>query len=333
MSVSIYEIAREAGVSSSTVARALRGDTKNVRKDSIERVQRIRAIAERLGYEQSWRAKVFSSGRTHAIGLVHSHSDWIFEGVMGEVASAFTNSLRDLDYHLVLVPVDEQDHWQELLTGGRLDGIAILHHYPEEAREFLSSCDLPTVLLGDNTDNDAPHVITDDYAGATLGTRHLIELGHRRIAFYAQDSVRRHYSVDDRVRGFQETMEQAGLDGSSYWRISEQELATRLVSREDSPTAILCYCHVEAQILTQVMWKHHRRVPEDMSIIAFNDLPIAQYMSPPLATIGYDTKKVGQIGANLLASQIDDVELEQRWIQIPPNLQLRSSTAPLQATN
>lgn len=333
MSVSIHEIAREAGVSSSTVARALRGDSKNVRKNSIERVHRIRKIAEQMGYEQSWRAKAFSRGRTQAIGLVHSHSDWLFEGVMGEVASALTDSLQDLDHHMVLIPVDDKGYWKELLTGGRLDGVAILHHYPEEAREFLERCQLPMVLLGDNSDPSVPHVTTDEYAGAKLATRHLIELGHRHVVFYAQDTVRDHYSVVDRERGYRETMESEGLDGSSFWQISEQELAARLVSREDSPTGVVCYCHVEAQILLQTLWRNHRQAPDDMSVVAFNDLPMTKYMSPPLTTIRFDARKVGQLGAELLVSQISNSKNEANKVVLPPSLQLRSSTCPPNTQN
>lgn len=327
MTVSIHQIAKEAGVSSSTVARALRGENKAIRRDSIERVERIRKIAERMGYEQSWRAKVFSSGRTHAIGLVNSHSDWIFEGVMGEIASSFTDALRDLGYHLVLVPVDEDGEWRELLVGGRLDGIAILHHYPAEARDFLRECGLPTVLLGDNSDETAPQVVSDDRRGAALATQHLLDLGHQKIVLYAEDVVRDHYSVPYRIDGYREAMTDAGLE-SDVWIINQQELASRLVVRDESPTAVLCYCHVEAQILSQALWRFGRSVPRDMSIIAFNDLPQLKYMTPPLTVIGYDTHQSGEIGAQMLAKLVAGTAPDEPRVMIAPQLHLRDSTGP-----
>ncbi|QDT68916.1 HTH-type transcriptional regulator DegA [Planctomycetes bacterium MalM25] len=328
MSVSIYQIAKEAGVSSSTVARALRGETKAVRRDSIERVERIRNIAERLGYEQSWKAKALSSGRTHAIGLVNSHSDWIFEGVMGEIASSFTDALRDLGYHLVLVPLDEEGGWKELLTGGRLDGIAILHHYPTEGQGFLEKCELPTVLLGDDTDRSAPQVVFDDKQGAILATNHLIDLGHREIGFYIEQGAREHHSVTDRIAGYRQALKEAGLGEGTVWRVTEQELASRLVDRDPSPTAVVCYCHVEAQVLTQTLWRSGRTVPDSMSVVAFNDLPQVTYMNPPLTTIGYDTRLSGVTGARMLASLIRGEQPPQERVKIPPQLVLRESTSP-----
>src|SRR3990172_5634169 len=107
MSVTIYEIAERAGVSSSTVARILRGDIKESHRRSAETAQRIRRLAREMGYRTNLRARAFSRGRTHGIGLLYTDDAWIFEGMNTEVVSSLVRALQRAGCHLVFAPIDE----------------------------------------------------------------------------------------------------------------------------------------------------------------------------------------------------------------------------------
>ncbi|HMP06699.1 MAG TPA: LacI family DNA-binding transcriptional regulator, partial [Lacipirellulaceae bacterium] len=254
MPVTIYEIAARAGVSSSTVARVLRGDVKGASRGSAHRVAQIRRLAEEMGYRRNWRARAFSKCKTHAVGLFHAHTDWICEGTMGEIAGAFTDRMHDLGYHVVIVPYDERGQWHELLADGRLDGVAVSHYLPDDARPVLQDSGLPRVLLMGDSDQ-WPCVLTDDVGGARAATTRLVELGHRRIAMYLHDTIRPPFSVEDRRAGYEQAMAAAGLEATEFWRLPEERLGEMLL-RPDRPTAVLCYCHVEAMAVYLFAWQH-----------------------------------------------------------------------------
>jgi DNA-binding LacI/PurR family transcriptional regulator len=329
MSVTIYEIAERAGVSSSTVARVLRGDVKGSSQGSAARVARIRRLANEMGYRKNWRARAFSRCRTHAVGLFHTHSAWICEGTMGEVAGGFTEAMHHLGYHVVVVPYDSDGGWRELLRDGRFDGIAISHYLPEEAIYEISEIGLPRVLLMDKTVPDWSCTVTEDEAGAYTATKHLIDLGHRRIIMYLHDSIRKHYSVADRHAGYTRAMLEAGLGNEiEFWHEPESELPNILVHAAKPPTAVVCYCHVEAMAVYLTAWRHGLRIPEDLSVVGFNDLQSTKYMTPPLTTMGFGTWQIGRIGADLLVKQIETDDAEVERIFVKQTLVKRSSTAP-----
>ncbi|RIK75973.1 MAG: hypothetical protein DCC67_14540 [Planctomycetota bacterium] len=328
MSVTIYAIAERAGVSSSTVARALRGDAK-LSGRSAERAARIRRIAQEMGYRPNWRAQAFSRCKTHAVGLFHTHTAWIHEGTMGEIAGGFTMAMRDHGYHVVIVPYDAEGQWQELLKDGRLDGIAISHYLPDDAREAVEESGLPRVLLMDKTIPSWPCAVSDDLGGAYAATRRLIDLGHRRIAMYLHDSIRKHFSVEDRHAGYEKAMREAELAHEiQFWHLPEERLPDVLFCGGDRPTAVLCYCHVEAMAVYLAAWQHQVRIPDELSVIAFNELQYARYMTPPLSTMAFNTTHIGRVGANLLVRQIQSKDAEPERVVVAERLIERQSTAP-----
>src|SRR4051812_20514028 len=181
MSVTIYEIAERAGVSSSTVARILRGDVKESHSRSVETAKRIRRIASEIGYRTNLRARAFSRGRTHGIGLLYTDDAWFFEGVNMEVVNSLVRSLQKSGYHLVFVPIDKSGSWEEIVLGGQIDGGVVVHTLPAETRVSFRERQLSLVLLGDNSDPTVSKVVVDDIAGAYLATKHLLRLRHKRI--------------------------------------------------------------------------------------------------------------------------------------------------------
>ena len=182
---------------------------------------------------------------------------WIFEDPMNEIAVSFTETLKQHNYDLRLIPASSPESWKELVLGGAVDGLAMLLHTPDSAVEALEKSGLPTVLIGDKLDVNAAHVLPDDAGGAYVATRHLIGLGHKDIVYYVDEEIRPHVSVDERQAGFERAMAEAGLsDQAHVWKLNTDEAMERLL-KPNSPTARLGYCHVEAM---RIVLRHAHRI-------------------------------------------------------------------------
>jgi LacI family transcriptional regulator len=330
MSVTIYEIAERAGVSSSTVARILRGDVKESHRRSAETAQRIRRIATEMGYRANLRARAFSRGRTHGIGLLYTDDAWIFEGMNTEVVNSLVRSLQRAGYHLVFAPVDASGSWEEIVLGGQIDGGVVFQTLPAEVRDALRVRQLPLVLLGDNSDPSVSQVVVDDIAGAYAATKHLIGLGHKRILFFVHQSVKPHCSVEERRAGYRAAMTEAGLAPQECLRVAEEDAVDILVHGSDRPTAVICYSNLEATLIVHAMWQFGVSIPADLSVIGFNEIFATRYMTPPLTTVGYDAAKIGEHGAQLVLKELDASADERKptVVTVKPRLVVRNSTGP-----
>ena len=331
MSVTIYEIAERAGVSSSTVARILRGDVRESHRRSAATAQRIRQIASEMGYRPNLRARAFSRGRTHGIGLLYTDDAWIFEGVNTEVVNSLVRSLQREGYHLVFTPVDDSGSWEEIVLGGQIDGGVVFQTLPAEVADAVRERQLPLVLLGDDTDPGMSQVVVDDFAGAYAATKHLLGLGHRRVMMFVHESVKPHCSVEERLSGYRTAMDEAGLMPKECLRLSEGEAVDVLVRGEDRPTGIVCYSDLESTLLVHALWQYGVAIPGDVSLVGFNDVFGTRYMTPPLTTVGFDAAKIGDHGAKLVLELVCAAEADRKptVVTVKPTLIVRGSTGPL----
>jgi LacI family transcriptional regulator len=338
MSVTIYEIAERAGVSSSTVARILRGDVKGSHRRSAETARRIRQIATEMGYRTNLRARAFSRGRTHGIGLLYTDDAWIFEGMNTEVVNSLVRALQRSGYHLVFAPIDKTGSWEEIVLGGQIDGGVVFQTLPAEVNDTLRKRRLPLVLLGDNSDPTVSQVIVDDFAGAYAATKHLIGLGHKRILLFVHQSVKPHCSVEERRAGYHAAMLEADLAPRECLQTPEEDAIDIVVRGKDRPTAVVCYSNLEATLIVHAMWQYGVSIPRDLSVIGFNDLFSTRYMTPPLTTIGFDAAKIGELGAQLVLQETDWVgedgqDRQPTVLTVKPKLVARSSTGPAPSTD
>lgn len=330
MSVTIYEIAERAGVSSSTVARILRGDVRESHRRSAATAQRIRQLATEMGYRPNLRARAFSRGRTHGIGLLYTDDAWIFEGVNTEVVNSLVRSLQREGYHLVFCPIDENGSWEEIVLGGQIDGGVVFQTLPPEVAEAVRERHLPLVLLGDDSDPAMSQVVVDDFAGAYAATKHLLGLGHRRVMMFVHESVKPHCSVQERLSGYRSAMDEAGLMARECLRASEGEAVDALVRGEGRPTGVVCYSDLESTLLVHALWQYGVAIPGDVSLVGFNDVFATRYMTPPLTTVGIDAAKIGELGTQLVLKEVGaSSEVRQPTVlTVQPTLIVRGSTGP-----
>lgn len=330
MSVTIYDIARQAGVSSSTVARVLRGDTKGGRKDSAVRAAHIRRIAGELGYRPNLRARAFSERRTKGVGLLYTDDRWVFEGVNDRVMQGLVEELRKHGHHLLLVPIDDRGEWEEVVLGGHIDGCVTFQYLPDQVRRSIRKAELPCVLLGDNSDPDMSRIVVDDHGGAYSAARHLISLGHQRIGLFVHRDVKPHCSIDERRKGFEAAVADHSVAGE-FWHSSEADVVDVLLRRSNRPTGLICYSDLEATLITHAVWQYGLKIPQDLSLVGFNNKFSTEYMTPPLTTVGFDANQIGEIGAQLIVRGLEGEALnggaEKKVIQIKTKLIVRGSTA------
>jgi LacI family transcriptional regulator, galactose operon repressor len=335
MSVTIYEIAERAGVSSSTVARILRGDVRESHRRSAANAQRIRQLASEMGYRPNLRARAFSRGRTHGIGLLYTDDAWIFEGVNTEVVNSLVRSLQREGYHLVFCPVDDGGSWEEIVLGGQIDGGVVFQTLPAEVAEAVRQRQLPLVLLGDDSDPGMSQVVVDDFAGAYAATKHLLGLGHQRVMMFVHESVKPHCSVEERLSGYRAAMDEAGCIVQECLRVSEGEAVDMLVRSDQRPTGVVCYSDLESTLLVHALWQYGVAIPGDVSLVGFNDVFGTRYMTPPLTTIGFDAAKIGELGTRLVLEQVGATESERKptVMTVKPTLIVRGSTGPVRPHN
>ncbi len=331
----IYQVAERAGVSSSTVSRALNGVSKEKSQGSASRAQRIRQIAEQMGYQPNWRARVFAEGKTRSVGLLQPSEDTMFKGVNTQIAAGFVSELYKHKYHVVLMPIGEDQEWQQTFDEQRVDGYAIMQQLDEveDVCEAIVRHDSPAVLIN-NTENRnyLPRVLIDDYAGMQLAIRHLTLLGHSQIGLHLGTHSLGHYSVQERLRGFQEAMGFKSGDDSMIWREDDQSIMRHLGrGGSNRPTAVICYSHQEAIPLLYTLSQFGIKVPQDMSVISFNDIEFSEYLNPPLTTMAYDADRVGRVSAQLLLRQINEnVDgMERETVTLKQHLIVRGSTGPV----
>src|SRR5262249_41667074 len=217
---------------------------------------RIQRLAREMGYRPNLRARAFSRGKTHGIGLLYTDDAWIFEGVNTEVVNSLVRALQRENYHLVFAPVDKGGAWEEIVLGGQIDGGVVFQPLPAKVREAVRERRLPLVLLGDDSDPTVSQGIVDDFGGAYAATKHLIGLGHRRVMLFMHESVKPHCSIQERIGGYRTAMDEAGLVTSESVRVSEGEATETLVRGDDRPTGVICYSDLESTLLAHAMWQY-----------------------------------------------------------------------------
>jgi LacI family transcriptional regulator len=332
MSPTIYDVARHAGVGVGTVSRVL-NDSPRVSEATRQKV--LAAIAE-LDYHPSPIAQRLSLRKTFAIGVIAPFvTRPAFVGRLRGVEAALTES----KYDLVLYNVETTDKrdacFRELPTSQRFDGLLIIALPPtEEDVAHFHQAGIPVVLI------DAYHpalscVVIDDVKGGYMATQHLIELGHTRIAYISDplESPFRFTSSLHRYQGYRQALDEARIPfRPEYHRWAEhgeeqaRDMARHLLDLAEPPTAIFAASDTQAMGAIQAARDADLRIPEDLSVIGYDDLQAAEYMG--LTTIRQLLFESGQRGVELLLETLENSQIEPVHEVLPIELIVRGTTAP-----
>lgn len=328
---SIKDIARLANVSHSTVSRALSGSPLI----STGTASRIRRIAEEAGYRASAAARSLVTSRTAAIGVVVTS---IADPFAAETVLGIESAANDHDYSVILANSGAEPEREVKVVRSfeerRVDGIIVTSsRVGATYAEVLSQTGVPIVLLNNQHPSEFLHSVTiDNAAAACAATRHLIDLGHRRIAYIGD---RYGYQSDtERHDGYRAALEAAGLPvqpeyvahGDGKAEGAADAVAT-LLALPEPPSAIFCYNDMTAMGAMKALAGRGLRVPEDISIVGFDDLFVAQYLTPPLTTIRQPMREMGRHALEHLMHLIEGAG-PQPHVRMPGELIVRQSTAP-----
>lgn len=307
---SIYDVAAAAGVSIGTVSRVLSGRNKEVWPSTLQRADHIRKVAAELGYSgASWRARAFARGQTRTVALVNV-ANHPFQ--MSEVYESFFSDLSDrffeLGYEMQVVPVSyaHAPRSLRLLTEQRYDGCVVVKKVTPDVEEAVRAASLPAVALNARAPRGWPSVTLNDAGGAAVLTRHLLELGHRHLAFvtYETPPFKVHQSYNDRIRGMQRTLEEAGAPPLTVLSGPVPESAARLVAQNPRPTAVVTFDDNTAIRWLQACWRVGLRIPADLSVATFNDSSQAIHAVPPLTVMRIPTREMAGAAADQLVAVI-----------------------------
>ncbi|VAW31523.1 hypothetical protein MNBD_CHLOROFLEXI01-4299 [hydrothermal vent metagenome] len=331
MSVSIKDIAQKANVSPSTVSRAL----NNHPRISDDTKKQIHALAKEMGYVPSGIARALVGKRSATIGV--AIADFL-DPFYSDIIAGIEDIAVANNYHIFVSSFYRDKQRERTLLNAfyerRLAGIIVAGSVMDN--EYLSFPHrklMPAVLI--NCPRHPFSVSADKSLGARLAVEHLIDLGHRRIAHvrHAHD----YETAQLRLTSYKETLKQHGIPLDDRYIVAGDERFTggvravdQLLALPEPPTAVFCFNDMTAIGVINALLKKGIDVPNDISVVGFDDLDIASFYHPALTTVHQPTYQIGRESAKMLSAIIEgNKNIEAQLIE--PKLIVRESTAPLRA--
>jgi LacI family transcriptional regulator len=326
--MTIDDIARITGVSKSTVSRVMNG-VPGVNKDTK---QRIMEIVKALDYKPSSFAQGLATKRTKMLGLILPERglDQFHLNLVGSVA----NTVCAYGYRLMLSSVTD-DWGYQLVKQNLVDGLFIFDikvHHDERVR-ILKELNFPFVTIGGppGDEEDVAFVDIDNETAGYDAIHHLIQLGHRKIAFIGGPKDLRVGFL--RMKGYYDALNDAGIipDRSivvhgDYTEKSGYLEMNKLLDTGIGFSAVFAVSDLMAIGALKALRERHIKVPHDISVIGFDNIPMAKYVDPPLTTVKFLTDELGKQAANLLIQIIEGNKPEHYQCVFPTELILRDST-------
>jgi DNA-binding LacI/PurR family transcriptional regulator len=322
----IHQVAARAGVSVATVSRSLTAP-ETVREDTRGRVL---AAAAELGYEPNRAARGLITGRTGNVGvIVPDLGNPYFHAVL----KGAQERAREADYAVFVADGQEDAAEEEALIRAmrkQVDGVVLCSS--RLAPAALAALEpTPTVVLLNRRVPGRPSVVVDSAGGIRQALRHLAALGHRRCAFVA--GPRRSWSNRERLRGLRGCARTLGLEIVTLGPLAPQfasgaDVAERLLGT--GATAVLAYNDVVAVGILSRLAALGVRVPDELSVVGFDDIPLAAMVTPPLTTVSAPTELAGRAAVQALLDRLEDgAGARQAEVQrLPTTLVVRGSTGP-----
>jgi LacI family transcriptional regulator len=329
----IRDVAESAGVSYATVSHVI----NNTRLVSPETRQRVLAAMDALNYRPNALARSLRQGKTHTLGLVLPDSANPF---FAEISRSIEDEAFKKGYSVFLcnTELDTQRElfYVDVLSKKQVDGIIFVAAGDQaDSLDFLVQRNMPVVMIDRSVPNvEVDAVLTDNQLGGFLATRHLIELGHRRIACIAGPS-----SITpsaERIIGYRRALEEAGLSydeslimRGDYHAQSGMEITHALLKMSPRPTAIFALNDLMALGALRAAAEAGCSVPGDLAVVGYDDLEIAHFTNPPLTTIAQPKKEIGVQAVNLLVDRMIRRNNPPSRLLLPPELIVRRSTQAL----
>ncbi|TAL98684.1 MAG: LacI family transcriptional regulator [Paraburkholderia sp.] len=325
----LAHVAKIAGVSQMTASRAL-NDRPGVSRETRDEVLRIAAD---IGYVVNRSAQKLSGGRNGILGIITPMLDNQFAS---ELILGVGRAARAVGYETLVYTIfdEDRDTHRSLISLLQQFADGVVAILPRESTYFdaLAAAHVPVVLIDQRGSlTNFPSVSVDNYGGARLAIEHLASLGHRRIAFISGDETIE--GVRDRRRAYDDTLERLGLPRDAALvatgdlsQMKAFEAASRLMQLGEPPTAIFAANDLSAFGVVAAVREAGLRVPDDISVIGFDDIPMSAQVHPTLTTIRQPFQQMARSAVNTLLASIDGTEASGARTTLPAELVVRQST-------
>ncbi len=337
--VTSQDVAERAGVSRTTVSFVL----NNVEGAQIgaETRQRVLQAAKDLGYVPDAVAQSLASGKSKTIGLVLARPSRQIAADMylTQVLDSLFSKLHKYGLRLILEILDDQQSqksYLKLIRSKRMDGVIYSGpQFNDETLESLLNIGFPTVLMGYLPDSPFCSIDIDNYQAARTATEHLIDCGHTSIACITNASLS-YTAAKDRLQGYRDVLESNHICydkslvrcGAFTPESGYIQMKNMLASQSHLPTAAFIASDVVAAGAVAAIHEKGLRIPEDIAIVGFDDVPLARYMSPPLTTIQIPIRAMAQLAFSMIMQLINNQPPEEKHIFLETKLIIRKSSSP-----
>ncbi|SFK16417.1 transcriptional regulator, LacI family [Halobacillus dabanensis] len=327
MSVTIKDVAREANVAPSTVSRVI-SDSPRI---SEQTKCKVRKVMEELGYHLNYNARVLVSQSTQTIGIVtkvssvHSFDNPFFS----ELLRGISDACHEEDYSIYLTTGNTEEaiynEVVKMVQGKRVDGVIVLYSREDDkVVPYLRECQFPFVMIGKpvSQTGETMFVDNDNIQASKEATEYLMNLGHQRIGFIGGDS---HFEVArDRLEGFRQALTNGNLVEDERLQKNIQsgfadadQVVEELLREQEPPTGLVITDDYNALTVMRSLTAKGIKLPEDMSIIGFNNTMIARLSNPALTTVDTQSFQLGHESARNLIELLNRPDMIKKSVIIP----------------
>jgi LacI family transcriptional regulator len=299
--------------------------------------QRVMAAARQLDYHPDASARRMVTGRTSTIGFaLRQSSDQVFsDQFLPQVLNGLSQAAASQGYHILIEPVPPDTasgSYARLIRERHVDGIVLSGpRFDDQDLLRFHAEGWPVVLMGQLPNTDLPFVDVDNIGGATSATQHLINLGHRRIALITNAGLAYTASAD-RLAGYRQALESNGLTYDpalvacgDFTPQSGALAAEQILQQRPWPTAMFVASDTVAVGALKTIRQHGLCVPQDIALVGFDDVPVAEFIDPPLTTIRLPAFGLGWGAADLLIRLIQGESVHQPAVMLETELVIRKS--------
>lgn len=337
--VTIDDIARIAGVSNTTVSNVIHGRTKRVSQKTQDKINKI--IKEH-GYVPNMSARALASSTSKVVALINhldpeKSGNFLEDPFHSAFIGAVEQTLRESGYYLMIRTVVHTEDLLSFLRNWNVDGLFMTGLFQEEELyETLQGIKKPVVLIDSYLDNykNMVNVGLQDFEGGYLATQYLIRQNHKRIAF-ACPPLKGGGVVSKRLEGYQKALEEAKIPFDEtlvfqreFSMTSTIALGEMLAGRDDI-TAVFATADVMAAGIMSGLQQKGKRVPDDFSIIGFDDINWCRVTNPTLTSVHQDANIKGEIAADFMKKLLEGQALEKSSVILPVSLSIRNSVKAL----
>lgn len=337
----IKDIAKIVGVSCTTVSNVIHGKPGRVSADTIKKINQ--AIKD-LGYVPNMSARSLVSNSSKVIGVINhvvtsENKNFMEDPFHSIFIGSIESRLRENGYYLMLRTVKTSDDLNFFLRNWNLDGLILNGVYEDDFFDILTNINIPIVLIDSYVSNsNICNVGLEDFNGGYLATKYLIDHGHKNIAF-ASPFIKYTGVVSERFEGYKKALNESNIEINNDL-IFQQELDIdttislgESLAKRDDITAIFATADILAAGIMTGIKKAGKSVPEDISIIGFDDINLCNLISPNLTTIHQDAPLKGEIAVNYIIDKLEGKTISNIETILPVKIVERESVATLKSSS